>query len=128
VNTALIRSGPRRGSHGRRAIPEVERERHARLDIEQAAERHRAWLASRPACGVPDLVHLQAIAEAEAAQASEARLLAELRAELQAEREQEGAPVRPEERELESEAEPRPAVYVPARVVARRRSPDKLLQ
>jgi hypothetical protein len=55
-------------------------------DIEQTRAIHAAWLASRPLVGVPDVVHLQAIAEAEAARASEARLLEELRAELEAER------------------------------------------
>ena len=97
------RPGPRRGIRRPTAAILAERTARDRRDVETAAAIHAAWLASRASAGVPDLAYLEAARVAQQAHIEEVRLLAELRAELAAERQQQS-----------SETTKRPTVYVPA--------------
>ena len=120
MNLAFVRKSPRLCPSGRhwcrfraRGIARQLREQRA---VETAAAAHAQWLArasSRP----PDLAHLRAGMEAEAAHLAEVRLLRELHAELEAER-----------RQQSSEAAELPRVYRPARMPTMGRSmlPDSL--
>jgi hypothetical protein len=85
----------------------AERTARDRRDIEQARTRHAQWLANR-ATRPPDMWDERAIAEADRAHVAEVRLLAELHAELAAER--------------RSETAERPHVYVPSRTPTMGRS------
>lgn len=85
------RPGPRRGIRRSQTVILAERTARDRRDIEQARTRHAQWLANRSA-RPPDMWDERAIAEAEAARAAEVRLLRELHAELEAERQSDTGP------------------------------------
>ncbi len=105
MNLDLVRKSPTCGN-GRHqtAILSERKERETRA-VEQARIRHEQWLANG-AARPPDMWDERAALEADRAHAEEVRLLAELRRELEAERQQSGAE--------------RPVVYIPARLRARK--------
>jgi hypothetical protein len=106
-NRKRPRPGPRRGVRRSQTMILAERTERDLLGIETARTRHAQWLANRSA-RPPDMWDERAALEAEQAHVAEVRLLAELHAELEAER--------------RSETAERPHVYVPSRTPTMGRS------